>query len=1826
MISTGFGLKLPFRHVQVASCELHIQYRYIFHHLVKASMEHELALVERVDLRLALAESDTDLQTALHQFLLPLLLKLASPHPPVRQAVFKTIQNVFPRITASRLLQLPVDALVEQLILPNVGDGIDTSQVRLYLILFLSKGVERISTADQVLTVVKLARTISSFSGAVLARVFALIVKLLADWMAPESERPEAEKLATELDFAKNKTSELVLSQKITKFFFLQPNASSAVVTAPGLSIQDINFFTKDAGVAYKTTAEIKAAKMALLEFLKVGFSDLSLFLPLLVASVDSTSLVADAADSRLRKLTFDCQNEKDVLALVKMFTGDGNTLPVKPHLQDKILQLINKSSLKIDSKILQLIANMGLLSDYARLRLSTVNFIRLHTKSESESPDAQFSESVASKLKENLMKEGWPELATSLGINYNSAILSRQLQYEALGDVLRNAPSLWHQNLDYLVFMLESLEGDLVDVKPTIQDALLRLSVHLPSLSSIAKAELKLILRRVLSTSDPKTSLMRYIAVKFVCCTYDFEDAEARILCLQGSASFNYLDTVEEARRGLNPYYFRLLNASNSLAPQSLSEFSSSEIPLAFPSFQNLIHAVSRNMGVLSESIDETLRFAFRVFVTEAVQGKKTVIATDENWEARVDNALETDELVRSCVSDYIKNSSDDLLESFNTFLSLLLSAIYEQHFGNLRAPKDFAFETILRLLLSLSTNAVTSRLVPSLEKILKPIMEVQLRATLLKEACEIFGIIASHENLNKESINNLCSNLNLEKEQELLAASFVLSRLYLRERTSDVPVEFMSHYLSTLVEKMKVPKYYDVSLECVIQLLQFGSLALEVERVGEFISLVEQRAKSCHELSVLALAALALSLPETYEQRETLTAQEAIIIGTHISKQIEFLFASGEALLILACGWQSMKLISSNDIMGTRVTLLPPTTGRLPVILKEVLKACASTKPALRRAGCLWLLSLVMFGKHLPLIKEKATEIHLSFMRFLADRDEILQESASRGLTFVYELGDADLKETLVKGLLRSFTETKSTSSLMSGSVGLDTEIFDENVLRTDDGSVSTYKDVLALASDVGDPALVYKFMSLARSNALWSSRRGIAFGLSSILSKLSLEDMLANNPSMANRLIPKLFRYRFDPNANVARSMNEIWQSLIADTSKATTSYFEPILQEALRSMGHKEWRVRQAGSSALGSLLQSQRLETYESKLEEIWAMTFRSMDDIKESVRKEGNNLAKALANILMRTADSNINGSSRASAVLDELIPFFLSGKGILSDAEDVRNFSLETLLKLCKNGGPAVRKHVPELLGTFIELMSSLEPEVVNYLVLNADKFNLKSSDVDAQRLQSLGSSPLLEAVERLLDLVNEEIMPQIITQLQKSVKRSVGLPSKACGSKVIASLIQKHYFIIKPYGDRLLALSSSQLRDRSAVIASSYAAAAGYSCKVASLDSAIQYVKDLGESYCEEEDQRNIVAVALESVAKYSSHDRFEALAPSVLPLVFLGTHDSDSEVKEIFDRVWIDSSSGSAAVRLYLSEILEICSVYLKSSNFGIRQVIARSLFQICNSVAVTSERDLSNLFDLLVEANNGRSWEGKELIFDALVELSIQHSTFHQSRPDQVEKINRIAKVEASRRNKAYQSKAVISLGKYLRTYPDGELVSVYCEVMGSVLSEDYFDDMEEDDRSKIKTAKLEEKYFPFIESIFLTAASNPSDESLLSLLDDSIQLYNKRVADQTWNSCFAINSLLLKILQAILNQSSPLDAIQKETLIKLIQTVHAYKSYYRLEKCAVLLAKNTKMFLTIMEEANMKADSQFAFDFLNDLRHDETSTVVLNEYNLALEAH
>lgn len=1830
-------------------------------------MSRELELVNKVDLRIALAESDTQLEQTLNLYLAPLLLKLASPDAEVRQAVFKAIQNVFPRVTAARTLQLPVEALLVQAKTPKVASGQNASQVRLYSLLFLSKGVERLSNEAQGALIPELVQGISSHPVDIAARVFSILVKVLAHWKAPESDPETVDEVRSAYGFDKNQLDELFLAETIAKFFMLQPNPNPTPIQTSGMGVADSSFFTRDAGLTYKTPHEINETKVRLLEFMKVGFSNEALVLPLLVASTDSASSIADRAEMLFRKLPVDPEDPRLVLSLVTLYLGvEGKVPPAKPTLQEKILGLLCKSKVALSHDQVKEISSVGLLSDYAKLRQTAVSFIRAVTLALA-SVQADYNTNIAAKLKESILADGWPQIDAGNVTNYRTAIGLRQLQYEALGDVLRNSPELWMSDLAYLTFLFDSLEGESADMRPVLQDVLSRLTVHLPKLSDACKSELKVLMRKFLTLHDhePSISSCRYLAVKYINCTFPFSDAEARVLCVLGTWNKNSSEIVEEANKGLHPYYFNLLQSSNSLDFESSMQFLGHTSAAEFPSFANMVMTLKEEVAaasgnaVILQCLGEAIRFTLRVLVMQAVQGQSTVIVPDDDWSSRIDKALEVDDTVRRLVSEEIKllakgdtpmdGDTADTNTNTNTnvlhvFLEMTFEALYDQHLGNFAVATDITYGSVFALLVSMSPSVLVEKLTPVVPKLFSLINEKVLARKALEELCECVGVIATHPSVSSATVNELLASLvtggaSYTSEARLLATSFLISRMVLRNRSEELDKAALKEYFTFLTENMTNARLYDGCLEAVSQLAVFGALGPELSLTDDIGAvqttirlLLEPKAKTCHELSLLTLSKLALALEATYtDQLDEMSPIEQLVYDTHVSKQFDFIFASGEALLTLAGGWQSRKVQQLVDIEGEAVTHVPSDTHRLPVILGAVLDACAQTKPSLRSAACIWLLSIVQYLGHMPLVQNRAAEIHVAFMRFLADRNELVQESASRGLSIVYELGDNDLKETLVKGLLKSFTDSKASAALSAGTVDLDTELFDNNVLRTDDGSVSTYKDVLNLAADVGDPSLVYKFMSLAKSNALWSTRRGMAFGLGSILSKSSLDEMLAKNETLNARLIPKLYRYRFDPNTQVSKSMNDIWSALVRDTPKTVRSNFDIILAEILKGMGNKEWRVRQASAAALNELLQTQLLEQYESRLEEIWNMSFRAMDDIKVSVRKEGNQLSKTLARIVIRTADVSTGNvtESKAQEVLNDLIPFFLGNRGLLSDAEDVRNFALETILKLCKQGGRSVKPHVPRLIEVFVELMSTLEPEVVNYLVLNADKYNLSASDVDAKRLQSLGHSPMMDAIDQLLALVDDLLMAQTVQLLRKCIRKSVGLPSKVCGSRVVVSLITKHYAVAKPYGDTLLEICVGQLGDRNSTISTSFAAAAGYCCRIASIDAVLAYSARLTSLYFDtaDENSRNLAGVASEAVSRYCGSDRFEAVAAAFLPMAFIGRHDTDDSVKSVFEKEWIESSSGASAIKLYFGEICELCEKYGKSNNYEVRKIIAISIADMCTAIEVNSVADATSLFTILLDSCKGKSWAGKEVVFGALVAFSLKKVDFLRDHPQMLELVQHTVATEVKRRNKHYQMKAVLDVGKFIKGFSDNDdLIDTYIDIMTDVETDEYLEEVDVDMDSSASTKLHKSQVAVTVEELYLSYIANSFDAidtahinlRLLKFAFDSMKSFKLSGHELSWRSCFGFNENVKKILDPLAHLDAKLDKSQLEVIANGFKTLLDFGDQYRLEKNVIIFARNSKMLIDIFQRNGHSKMVSEVKDKIDALKSTETSSVVLNE--------
>ena len=563
------------------------------------------------------------------------------------------------------------------------------------------------------------------------------------------------------------------------------------------------------------------------------------------------------------------------------------------------------------------------------------------------------------------------------------------------------------------------------------------------------------------------------------------------------------------------------------------------------------------------------------------------------------------------------------------------------------------------------------------------------------------------------------------------------------------------------------------------------------------------------------------------------------------HELRQAEVQFSVGDALSCAASGWQSLSLATQVDVDAGRPEAAP-RTKTLSDMLDKVLKDCRQTKPAMRKAAAIWLLCLIQNGGHLPEVQDRLRRCQVAFKSFLSDRDELVQESASRGLTLIYEKGDKNLKDDLVRDLVSSFT---GTSTNLAGNVDVETELFEPGALPTGDGSVATYKDIMSLATEVGDPSLVYRFMSMASSNAIWSSRAAFGrFGLGNILSESSVDGYLAEN----SKLYPKLYRYRFDPNAKVRKSMNDIWTALVKDPSAIIDRYFDEIMNDLLVSILGKEWRVREASCGAIADLVQGRSLEKYEAYLGPIWSVSFKVLDDIKESVRAAAMNLCRVLTGLLVRSVEAG-SSSHKSRVMLENVMPFLMSPAGLEASAEEVQMFALgpspidhhtvtclltrsDTILRLAKTGNRSLLPFVPSLIERLLGLLSTLEPEAVNYLHLNASKYNLTTDKIDAARLKSVRSSPMMDAIEKCLDILDEDSMKTLTTHLESAIKHAVGMPSKVGCSRVLVSLSTRHSVMFRPYAGTFLKAIQKTVLDRNDAVSASYAAAAGYLSRLAS------------------------------------------------------------------------------------------------------------------------------------------------------------------------------------------------------------------------------------------------------------------------------------------------------------------------------------------------------------------------------------------------------
>ena len=1135
-----------------------------------------------------------------------------------------------------------------------------------------------------------------------------------------------------------------------------------------------------------------------------------------------------------------------------------------------------------------------------------------------------------------------------------------------------------------------------------------------------------------------------RFVSVRFANRCLPYSSVKARWIDILGlGATTDRAEVREEAERGLSPYWYRMLNGFTPGAAASELEFPSfAEVMVQFFPGRTVSQR-TEPMAIVKQvhnthphCFRELTVFARRMMSREAMEKAQIPITIDTDWERRLDTAVESDLKAREAIKDYLRG----FLKNEKDTLATLQYALFEGVTGSTAAGDGHLVE-----FLTLAPDALVQELVPS-SSLLIPSLQANNHHRRIA-AAQAFGILASHPAAPKSSTDALVRQL-LSVSQSwssavgtasnkvhgaVLALGYYFSRLAHRQKevpTHDAYRDFVQTMLSMLTDSQN-EFLEEASYTSLGQLCMFNAISVEgmetFVKARHIVDKLYDSAKDGQEGAILCLGQMSMVIPEAAENEDSdLRYVEERLHKLHEIRQAESHFSVGEALSYLASGWKSKALETKIDIDTTK----PETFARtmtLGRLIDRILADCSNTKPALKKAAVMWLLCMVQFCGDQVEVQDRLSKCQGAFKRCLSDRDELVQETASRGLGIIYEKGSRGLKDELVRDLVSSFSSDRQ--SQLAGNVSADTQLFEPGALPTGEGSVSTYKDIMSLASEVGDSSLVYRFMSMASSSAIWSSRAAFGrFGLSNVLSDSSVDGYLANNP----KLYPKLFRYRFDPNSGVQRSMKDIWNALVKDPSAIIDTHFDAIMEELLTSILGKEWRTRQASCAAIADLVSGRPLEKYEKFLERIWGQCFKVLDDIKESVRAAAASLARTLTGVLTRALEADHSSTKNASAMLKHVLPFLLSPSGMESNAKEVQTFAVHTLLEVIKkSNGSTLRPFIPDLVERLIGLLSSLEPEAVNYIHLNASKYNLTEQKIDDMRLSSVRGSPLMEAIERCIDLLDEDTMRDLQPRLESAMKSAVGLPSKVGSSRILVSLSTRRMVLYRSYADDFLKLIEKLVLDRNETVSSSYAMAAGYVARGASEKQILRTFSFAKRLYFDSEGdrdsavpRRSITAGEIMFALVKHASDKFNSLASSSLPFVFVAKHDSNEHVKEQFQNTWNESVGGSRAVLLYLNEILDLCMTHLDSAQWSLKHTSARAVADAVTAVSSSepkmSEKVGEQFWPAIQKALSGKTWEGKEVVVYAFAKFVENAAAFYSERQDVCSAIKKVRKTVVSAR--------------------------------------------------------------------------------------------------------------------------------------------------------------------------------------------------------------
>ncbi|TNM86280.1 hypothetical protein fugu_008551 [Takifugu bimaculatus] len=1558
--------------------------------------------LERVFLRLGHAETDEQLQDIISKFLPPVLLKLSSVQEGVRKKVMELLVHLNKRIKSRPKIQLPVETLLVQ-----YQDPAAASFVTNFTIIYIKMGYPRLEVGKHLMHL--LVPTLYH-------------MKYPADPSKNSSlfnltERPKTVQLLLEfmLDVLLMPYG-FVLNESPTR---PAPSSSQggpvegAVSAAgqglpqppPGMSVYAVK---RVIGEAQWSAEQLEQCKLGIVKFIEAKqVPEVETVVHLVMASSDTRHSVATAADLELKskQSIIDWNNPVIINKMYKIYLGD---VPLKTKAGNVKQELKHEPvSTRVKMKILPHLLRSRLAAECFPANIQVVydGLFGANTNNKLLSLTLQFVHHICMVCPDTNKPLGLMLLngLTKLINEYKEDPKLLCVAYSAVGKLSSRMPQLFTKDIALVQQFFESMCKEEADVRLAIQEAL---SMMVGAYANLQGALLNLMEALVAAYIGKPEVQVRQVAMKFASNVFAPDHVPSRYLLLLAAG---------DPREEVSGEAQRVLRTFSTVRREK-------EDKKPMPSFPDMVAYVqekaAQRIKTPAKYIVGTSTIPFNpsafgeivLYLRMCLAYSAGASPTSARLADMQDDAPAIGRYVHTLLSSEphpsgSKGAEANPVHVYMDLLQQLLSAV-----GGI--PVMYCLLEVV----SVCPEKLAPRFVDRIDWI-KSLMNTN-KEDMRELAAQLYALVistmtgnelqAAVHNLVKITKDNhvrhpvfirLCAPLVLSTFHDdiftkqspetqhgaILALGYMVGRYMSKKKGCDstaeegkpIKIPDQEHGDLLPMATKTIGSFLDSSSALLAiaactalgEIARNGPLLISAEGEGfTKLSMVKnllaripsgKESTKMKERSIQTLGHLPVGDGAFPHQKKLLQG----LMDSVEAKQVELQFTVGEAISSASVGTRSGA--ARDPWTCTEDQYSPPHNLKnndvVPWVLNSILsKYICSQNPHVRQAACIWLLSLVKKLSQHKEITSHLKQIQVAFISVLSEPDELSQDVASKGLALVYEMGGEHDQQELVSTLVETLMTGKRFVHVVvvvvvvpafswkllrlvfvfvgrvKHALSENTEVFQgEGLGKTPDGhGLTTYKELCSLASDLNQPDLVYKFMNLANHHAMWNSRKGAAFGFHMIAAKAG-EQLAPFLP----QLVPRLYRYQFDPNLSIRQAMTSIWDALVTDKT-LVDKYLKEILQDVISNLTSNTWRVRESSCLALNDLVRGRQADDLIDHLAEIWETLFRVLDDIKVA---------------------------------------------------------TIQTLVKISKTAGPRLKPHAPRLIPALLEALSTLEPQVLNYLSLRATE--QEKSAMDAARLSAAKSSPMMETINMCLQHLDVSVLGELVPRLCELLRSGVGLGTKGGCASVVVTLTVQCPQDLGPYSGKLMSALLTGLQDRSSVVQKQYAFALGHLVRTAKDSSVEKLLLKLSTWYLQKEEpvHKSSCALTVHAISHYSP-DVLKAHAGVALPLAFLGMHqapgpDEDQESGRdaaLWAEVWQDNVPGSfGGIRLYMTELIAITQTALQSQSWKMKAQGAAAMATVAKEqTGSLVAPHLGMVLSALLQGLSGRTWSGKEELLKAI----------------------------------------------------------------------------------------------------------------------------------------------------------------------------------------------------------------------------------------------